>query len=166
MELESDQQIEEQLRKAAAIYTKRDLNDYQQHINDAALKLCQKNPAMIRNRAELLRLARVEVHDRGYVYKKGKSRSKRFGIVETTPKRLKSDREFRVWRMKELEEDLEGINKRITIKETRCEAGAASKNFKFCNQLADEIASLKQQRREKEAEHRELERKETNLYGT
>ena len=161
MNIKMDQQLaEEELRKAAAIYTKPGLSDYQQCVNDAALKLCQKNPTVIRNRAELLRLAREEVHESGYMYKKSKSRSKRFGISETTPKRPKSDREFRVRQMKELEEDLEGLNKRITIKETRCEAGAASKNFKLCDQLADEIASLKQQRREKEAESRVLERKE------
>ena len=157
MNLKMDQQLAEELRKAAAIYTKPGLSDYQQCVNDAGLKLCQKNPTMIRNRAELLRLAQ-EVHESGYMYK-GKSRSKRFGISETTPKWPKSDSEFRVQRMKELEQDLEGLNKRITIKETRCEAGAASKNFKLCDQLADEIASLKQQRREKEAERQELERK-------
>ena len=63
--------------------------------------------------------------------------------------------------MKELEEDLVGINKRISIKESRCEAGAlaAVKNFKLCDQLSDEIAELKKQRREKEAEVRELQRK-------
>ena len=114
---------------------------------------------MIRNRAELFRLARVEVHDSGYTYKKGKSQSKQFGITDTTPKRPKIDRQFQT-------QDLEGINKRIIIKETRCEACAASKNFKFCDQLAVEIASLKQQRREKEAEQRELEKKGRSLNGT
>ena len=48
--------------------------------------------------------------------------------------------------MKELEEDLVGINKRISIKESRCEAGAAVKNFKLCDQLSDEVAELKKQR--------------------
>ena len=62
--------------------------------------------------------------------------------------------------MKELEEDLVGINKRISIKDSRCEAGAAVKNFKLCDQLSDEIPELKQQRREKEAEVRELQKKE------
>ena len=47
--------------------------------------------------------------------------------------------------MKELE-DLVGINKRISIKESRCEAGAAVKNFKLCDQLSDEVAELKKQR--------------------
>ena len=46
-----------------------------------------------------------------------------------------------------IEEDLVGINKRISIKESRCEAGAlaAVKNFKLYDQLSDEIDELKKQ---------------------
>ena len=149
----------EELRKASMIY-KKGLSKYQQHINAAAEMLCKKNPAMIRRRGELLELARNEVHKSGYVYKKGKSRAKGFCSSEITRKRPKLDRDFRERRIKELEEDLASIRNRITIKEKRSEAGATVANFKLCDQLADEIASLKQQRREKESEHRELQRRE------
>ena len=64
-----------------------DLSDYQQEVNAAAEKICLRNPHMICKRGTLLELARKEVHDSGYVYKKGKSRSKAFGTCENTPKR-------------------------------------------------------------------------------
>ena len=75
----------EELRKYSQIYKKPNLTDYQQRVNTAAENICLKNPSMIRKRAELLERARKEVHDSGYTYRKGKSRSKRFGTV-TAPR--------------------------------------------------------------------------------
>ena len=158
-----DKQIQmdaEELRKYSQIYKKPNLTDYQQRVNTAAENICLKNPSMIRKRAELLERARQEVHDSGYTYRKGKSRSKRFGTSDSTPKRPKFHHDYRERRMKELGEDLVGISERISIKESRCEAGAAVKNFKLCDQLSEEIAELKQQRRLKEAELRELKKRE------
>ena len=65
-----------------------------------------------------------------------------------------------------IEEDLVGINKRISIKESRCEAGAlaAVKNFKLYDQLSDEIDELKKQRRDKETEG-SFRRRRENLSG-
>ncbi len=51
------------------------------------------------------------------------------------------------------------VNKRIDIEESRCSAGLAVKNYALCDQLAKEIDTLTQQRREKEAELRELAKK-------
>ena len=130
-----------------AVVVKSDLvsfSDYQQEVN--AAENMPKNPRMICKCGTLLELARKEEHDSGYVYKKGKSRSKTFGTCENTPKRQKFDCDYPQRRMKELEEDLVGINKRISLKESRCEAGAAVKNFKLCDQLSDEVAELKKQR--------------------
>lgn len=146
-----------------AVVVKSDLvsfSDYQQQVNAAAEKICLRTPRVICKCGTLLDLARKEEHDSGYVCKKGKSRSKTFGTCEDTPKRQKFDCDYPQRRMKELEEDLVGINKRISIKESRCEAEAAVKNFKLCDQLSDEVAELKKQRREKEAEVRELQKKE------
>ena len=108
----------------------------------------------------MLKRARLNVHESGYTYSKGKSRSKSFEGREGTPKRTKVDSESRVKRMKDIEEDLASIKKRMMFKEQRIEAGVAVKNFTLCDQLEQEIVTLKQERREKEAEHRLLVKKE------
>ena len=160
MDLNEDKSLEEeQIRSAALIYKKPDLTAYQERINVAATTLCVSHPSLLRDRSKLLKRARQEVHDSGYQYKKSRSRS--FGVdPESTPKRPKTDVDFRIRRMKELEEDLQGINERISFKESRCQAGVASKFFKLCDQLAEEIATLKHRRRAKQAEYKELCKKE------
>ena len=83
-----DNQFDNGVHKESHIYRKPDLSDYQQEeVNAAAEKICLRNPHMICKRGTLLELACKEVHDSGYVYKNGKSRSKAFGTCENTPKR-------------------------------------------------------------------------------
>ena len=54
---------------------------------------------------------------------------------ETTLKRVKVYRDVRMRRMKELEEDIDSLNKRISIKEARCASAQSVKNYKLCDQL-------------------------------
>ena len=135
-------------------------------MNDAAGDICVRNPIMLSMRGELLELARKSVNDSGYEYKKGKSRSKRFGsassVKASTPKRPKLDQEFRARRMQQIQEEVKTINTQLSFKERRVEAGAQLKNFKLCDQLTDEISELQRQRRALEMELQCLEKKEKN----
>ena len=71
-----DKQVQMKLKNC-----KPSLTDYQQGVNTVAENICLKNPSMIRKHAELLESAQQEVHDSGYVYRKG-----RFGTSDNTLK--------------------------------------------------------------------------------
>ena len=51
------------------------LTDYQERINKACEKLCVQDPRLLLDKGERLKQARAKVHEEGYVYKKGYSRS-------------------------------------------------------------------------------------------
>ena len=96
-------------------------------------------------------MARKRVHDSGYCYKKGQTRSK---VLDPTsyevgeqpePKRQKINAYERQCRINELMEEL---NRRIKIKEQRLEQATASRNFKMCDEVATEISELTSRRRE------------------
>ena len=106
----------------------------------------------------LLEEARKKVNNDGYLYKKGKSRSKQFSQVEEcAPKRVKTSETFRVRRISALEEDIKDFNKRLNFKEKRRNQASNSRNY---NMLTEEMSAIKQQKREREAELHELRRKE------
>ena len=73
-------------------------------VNSAATDLCliYRDVSLLDKRGELLQLARKKVADDGYVFKKGHSLSKVYGISqhESTPKQPKYSQEMRVNRIK------------------------------------------------------------------
>lgn len=70
-------------------------------------------------------------------------------------------KEYRESRIKELKEQIQGLNTRIMFKEKRCEVNAAVKQYKICDELSEEISALKQECYEFETELRELQKKES-----
>ena len=156
-----DSQSEDVIKiiEAAAIF-KSSLTDYRKRINEEAGKLALRSPSLLQNRAELQRLSQEKVHEGGYAYKKGKSRSKRFGPPESTPKRPKKmNAGMRHEWMTELEEDIKQINQQLIIKEKRRNQSEAVQNYKLCDEIMDEISHLKSTLREKTRERKALERK-------
>ena len=67
-------------------------------------------------------------------------------------------KEYRESRIKELKEQIQGLNTRIMFKEKRCEVNAAVKQYKICDELSEEISALKQECYEFETELRELQK--------
>jgi len=81
----------DRIREMAKIYRKESLKPYEERINSAAGDICVADPSMLKNKGELLKLARKRVDESGYSYKKGKSRSSVFGTgKEPLPKRKSS----------------------------------------------------------------------------
>ena len=56
--------------------TSRPLTRYQECINAASVEICLQNPAALVNRAALISSAREKIMKEGFVFAKGKSRSK------------------------------------------------------------------------------------------
>ena len=84
------------------------------------------NPKLLEDKGKLLKLARAKVNDDGYIYKKGKSRSKEFGNSEDSStssgkqvKRAVTTEYVRTQRILHLEDSLKDINKQINLGENR-----------------------------------------------
>ena len=109
----------------------------------------------------MLEKARKKVADEGYVFKKGHSRSKFYGTPwnASTPKRPKYDKEMREERLESTDEELGDISRMIVFKNKRLLQAECGKNYKLCEQLAEEMMALKSRKRELDQEKRLFERK-------
>ena len=84
------------------------LAKYQDSINKVAMELCLQNPNLLNDRKELLEASRKKLDEAGYAYKKGKSLSKLFfsDDGEQPVKRVKSNKDFRLSRISQLQEEI------------------------------------------------------------
>jgi len=98
------------------------ITQYQKQINQASEELCMKNPSILCDRKLLLESARERVHEMGYPYKKGKSRSKKINPGDecdvTTPKRRKISSDYRLHRISDIQERLADIKDQLGSKKS------------------------------------------------
>ena len=116
------------------------LTEYQKRMNQSSIDLCTQNPSLlIGKKGDLMKMAQEKVHADGYIYKKGKSRSKRFGSssVPDSCKRTKIDTHERQARINDILEQIADIDKRISYKQRRIETATATRSFKACDELAE-----------------------------
>ena len=71
--------------REAIFYKKEPLSSYHGRVNEASQAICLRRPSMLRKRGELLILAKQQVHDSGYNYRKGRSRSKTYEVLMNQP---------------------------------------------------------------------------------
>ena len=115
---------------------------------------------MLRNRSVLLETAKAKVNE-SYLFKKGKSRSKKYNSdTSTMAKRKKSNHSARLERMKALEEDIKGIDDRLSYKEKRRKAAEDVKNYRMCEEITEEMTSLMQEKRVLSDKFKILDKKE------
>lgn len=148
--VKSNVEMDEDTIRKNAIFYEKNVTDFQRRVNDASIELCLKNPSLLfLKRGNLLNMAKDKVHEDGYNYKKGKSRSMKHSALsdESVPKRSKIDSIERQRRMNELHEDIADVDTQIGFKNRRIEAAMATKCYKTCDDISGEIAKLKGQRR-------------------
>lgn len=87
-----------------------------------------------------------------YTFVKNKSRSRIGQSNAPTPKRRKTDESTRLKRISELEEDLKDFNDRLKYKEKMRDSATSSRNYKLCDQVTEEMSSIKKNKREAEQE--------------
>ena len=118
---------------------------------------------MLRNRGKLI-LAQERVHESGYTYRKGKSRSRSYGsgIEEAThAKHIKTTVGERSDHIKAIKEELSNFKDHVSFKRKRLEMAESSKNYKLCDQLSEEAGELNKTRNLLELEMKVLEKKES-----
>ena len=137
-------------------------------MNEISLQICSKDPTMLLNHKKLLEASRKQLHESGYHYKKGKSRSKVLRPTslsfDTTTKRLSE--EVRCERMGHLQEDIKDIADQISFKEKRRDVASNVHDYKQCEDLTEEIMTLKAKKRQSELEYSALieKQKKSNWY--
>ena len=137
------------------------LSRYHASINSAAEEICLKNPNLIHDRKTLIQESRNYVNDSGYCYKKRKSQSKVFrSEYETSPKRIKIDKDLKLVRMSGLQEKIKDVSDQIGYKEKRRDAADKVRNYKECDQLTEQICSLRSEEEQFESELKELQKSE------
>ena len=102
--------------------SERGLTKYQEAMNDVAMKLCLQNPNLLSDRKALLEASRKQLDESGYIYKKGKSRSKRLNSGDddsSVNKRVKVNKDFRLTRITELKEQIKDKSEQVKYKELR-----------------------------------------------
>lgn len=163
----TSQHSEEYIKKQAVIFGRdpaksSKLTTYHEKVNEAAKDLCLQNPELLSDRAKLLELSREKVHQEGYQYRKGTSRSKRlhYDSQQGTSKRPKITEDVRLRRISELEEDIKDATDQITIKEKRRNLASTSHQYKNCDRLTSQITMLRQKLREHRSELNQLQKKQ------
>lgn len=125
-------------------------------MNEAALKLCQETPSLLKQRGNLLDLARQAVHSSGFQYAKKRSRSKALSEnkddEDNSTKRVKMSTELRQERIKELTEDVKDMNLQLSLFTKQREKNINSLQFQDAISVTDEMSKLKKAKREKDAE--------------
>ena len=167
----------EKLREDSVIFQGegRPLNSYQHAVNDPALKLCLDDPSLVKQRGKLVSLAREQVHNEGYQYKKKKSRSKAFGSSASqstespVAKKPRLSQELRSIRIHEVEEDLTELacqkkrihaDTRLRYLEKAREKFATVKQYEHAAEKSKKIMSLRGDKRKFQAEMAQLQKSE------
>ena len=116
------------------------------------------------NRGLLLEQARKRVYDSGYVYKKGKYRSKLLNTntddEAPAPKRKKISQDYRLERIAELQDKIKDMNERIEFKNKRRDAASNVRNYKECDEFTEQMSNLKNEKRLLETELSALTKKQ------
>ena len=135
-------------------------------MNKASQSLALAEPALLNDRRKLIELTRIKVDEDGYVYKHGKSRSKRlhsssdaatsgFGV-----KRSRTSEAERLQRIAYIDEALSDIKKQIGFKEKRGEQLTNAHNYGACEKISGEISALKRKQFELRNEIGKLKRRQ------
>ena len=159
----------QEIKKEAIFFKKEPLSTYHIKVNEASQAICLRKPSMLRKRGELLVLAKQSVYDSGYMYRKGASRSKKYGRAvddATKPKRVKTSMDERVSHIKTIKEELSDLQNWVSFKRNRLDAAEVTKNYKLCDQLSEEIAVLNKSKRLLEVELSILQKKVKTLLST
>ena len=110
---------------------------------------------------ERLKQARVKVHNDGYAYKKGHSRSQQYSDAgPSQAKRTKICKDEGDQRILDISEQMSDLDRLIQIKERRIEEATTTRSFAAADQLAKEVRTYKQERVQLRTELATLQKKE------
>ena len=99
-----------------------------------------QNPAALVNRAALISSAREKIIKEGFVFAKGKSRSK----LPVKPRRQYLSEELRTSRLKYLDEVIKNHEEKISFKEQQISSCLSVSNYAGCEELKNSIIDIRE----------------------
>lgn len=156
---------EDQIRDQGKIFRKGNLTTYQMEINRVAgdIHVCVKSLDMLTQRRKLLDMSRQHLDEQGYQCKMKKSRLKYFGQTsetESVAKRPKYNKDMRLERITEIQEELTTVDKRINIKQKLLNQKIGERRFTECDSISEAMHKLQTRQKALRAELRLFEKKE------
>lgn len=139
------------------------LTRYQESMNEVSTELSVQNPNLLNDRKVLLEASRKKLDEGGYVYKKGKSHSKQLSSDESRPcanKRTKVNKDFRLPRIAQLQEEIKDKTEQIEYKELRRDGAKSIHNYKECDKVTEQMSLLKADRQQLQLELATLTKKQ------
>ena len=109
--------------------TSRPVNKYEHAINEAAKELCAQDASLLTNRQLLLEKARKHVNDAGFVYAKGKSRSKVYGSGDESDRGSYMTTEVRERRIVSLTDQIKSDEETISLLQKQKQQYASNSKF-------------------------------------
>ena len=91
--------------------------------------------------------AKKRVIEDGYVFAKGKSRSKFEELESPVKKRAKISSEERTGEIESLQENLKILNTRLMFKNQQLQKEKSMSNYKQCNQISAEILEVRKEKK-------------------
>jgi hypothetical protein len=140
-----------------------DLTTWQKKMNESALLLCMENPSLTLKRGELLEKAREKVDNDSFVYKKGKSRSKKYGAAsmeENKAKRPKLEANERRTLIEETKFSINEQNEKLAMLEREKCKLVNMKQFGSASVILDRISSARKEKGQLSKKLGALEQKE------
>ena len=159
----------ERLREESKLFGKKatsedGLSEWQKKMNEAAFAFCVGTPSLTLNRGELLEKAREKVDNDGFNYKKGKSRSKKFGAASTGDSKVKRPKLESGERRSLIEETKESIKeqseKLAMLEREKCKL-VNMNQFGAASHILDRISSARKEKRQLAKKLAALEQKES-----
>ena len=134
-------------------------------MNEEAAKIAQADPSLVLKgkRNLLMERAKKAVLESDFEFAKGKSRSKQASSSDSsppTPKRKKISAEFRSKRIAALEDEIKNFEEQVKFKTKRREQAEATKSYRVCEDITEEIRCMRRMITSKNEELSELKKKD------
>lgn len=159
----------ERLREDSKLFGKKAtsdvcLSEWQIKMNEAAFALCMRTPSLTLKRGELLGKAREKVDSDGFNYKKGRSRSKKFGAAskeDSNVKRPKLDSGERRSLKEETKESIKEQSEKLGMLEREKCKLVNMNQFGAASLILDRISSARKEKGQLAKKLAALEQKES-----
>jgi hypothetical protein len=114
-----------------------------------------KDPTLLKNKKELLRIARQNINNSGFQYKKGKSRSTMFATPDSSTcgsTKKNVTRNLREKRLEQLQEDLKEVDLQISFSLQQRDKCSNVHNFSKAVEVSQEVDDIRKKKRKYQSE--------------
>ena len=136
------------------------LTEWQKAVNNCAFDLAKQNPSLMYERGKLKDIAEEKARET-YVFKKNSGSRSCKVQRESTPKRMKFNRDERREKIAELSTEIELLKRQITTKQKAISQASCMKDYQLCDKAHGEMRELFHEKGKLEKQLKEFQKKDT-----